>query len=219
MNPNIYYFLIFLVATIIVLVLIRKSKSASTTTNLKDSAEIFISEITQIDQAYISYTLSKAGDNSTGQILWKNIHDVVLDESKTMLTLITVEDKSLEITDDVDNWYWLLKNVPKHFPSFNYQYVSTFFTGLEACEICGNIAVSKNICEACYETPWEKSKEFPSKISYIKAKQLEIFSTVHSAEEIVFEVLESLAFETNPDWHPLVNKEEVQAYSQKQHWK
>lgn len=165
---------------------------------------------------HITFELLVMGKTYEQSFAWQDVTSAQLNEDKTALHLTFQNIEDLTFTDDIDNWYWLLKYMPERFDDVDY--IKAMFESFEPCDICGNVAVLSDMCQACYEDVWKKTVAYPSKKGYIKERQLELFSTDSPLEKVVWEVPEGIAFDKNPDWKLLVTEEEVRVFSQENFW-
>lgn len=185
---------------------------------MKKNEKVDLLEITLVNEQKVEYTVSHYGKESTRSFRWDNIRDAAFSDGKTILVFTKNDDSETIISNDIDNWYWLLKHVPAGFTSFDYTYVQALFESLKPCHICGNISVLGNECLACYESTWEASSGYPDKEQFIREMQLEVFSPVNPDEELSFELPDSKAFVKNPDWFPSITKIEMLAFSKENYW-
>ena len=177
----------------------------------------YIADILAVDDEKITYVLSDKGTKSEKVILWQNIHEVELNDAKNTLTFTTVGEEPFTIDDSVDNWFLLLKNIPRHYIYFDHAYVENLCAQLQPCEVCGFVAVHNNTCQACYEAPWTPSKKYPVKEDYLRASQLDVFASPTPEEEPSFDLIDSRAFERLPNWQPLISKEELREFSREEY--
>ena len=181
------------------------------------ATKTYIADILAVDDEKITYVLSDKGTKSEKIILWQNIHEVELNDAKNTLTFTTVGEEPFTIDDSVDNWFLLLKNIPRHYIYFDHAYVENLFAQLQPCEVCGFVAVHDNTCQACYEVPWAPSKKYPVKEDYLRATQLDVFASPTPEEEPSFDLIDSRAFERLPNWQPLISKEELREFSREEY--
>ncbi|EAY26655.1 hypothetical protein [Microscilla marina] len=173
-------------------------------------------KITAATPHLVMYDVSQSSKLSEEAFAWADVKTAQLNEDKTALSIALQNGHTFTIDDDIDNWYWLLKYVPNHFEDADY--IKALFESFTACDVCGNIAVLGEECQACYEVIWHKNSVYPTKEKFIKERQLEIFGTDSPLEKIVFKVYEGEAFKKNPDWQLLVTEEEILDFSQENYW-
>jgi hypothetical protein len=128
--------------------------------------------------------------------------------------------KKLIINDQFFSFYTFLKKIPHHYKSFYYNTIDNFFDQLQPCKVCGLIAATTEKCLYCNSVEWntEIEKEYHTYEAYVKASQLEVFATWEKNEPFCDFKLTNHAFNTDPDWKPLVTKKEVLDYSKKECW-
>ena len=91
---------------------------------------------------------------------------------------------------------------------------------MEGCRTCGLKAVKDGECKECYshDPSQELDEEYPNYEAYLREQQMERFSTFEKDEEFGDFKPESDFFEVDPDWKPIVTKEEVLDFSKKEYW-
>ena len=143
---------------------------------------------------------------------WNEIKSLKLKNMELTIAFFSKKRK-LTITDNDDNYYYLLKNIPKGYPTIDYAFLEDFFNSLTTCPFCGLVAFHKDYCLACYSKDWneELAKKYPSKEEYIRENQLELFAATDE------ETISTLKIDCNPfvrdeKWKPLVTKQEVFEY-------
>ena len=155
---------------------------------------------------------------TTKHFYWSEIQTAHLDTKNMKLTLR--EKSKLVVSADTPNFYLLLKNMPIGYSDLDYGYIKSFFSSLEPCLVCGAIALREQKCLACGCSTWNASlkENYPTYEAYIKENQLEIFATMEPDEKFCDFKSENIGFEFDATWKPMVSKEEVLAYSEKEFW-
>ncbi|WP_299458792.1 hypothetical protein [uncultured Microscilla sp.] len=173
-------------------------------------------DIIEATNYQVTYEVSNHGKISQESFQWQEVEAAHLNETKTALKIQLKTGKTFTLTDDIDNWYWLLKYMPARFEDA--VYIKALFDSFTACEVCGCVAMLGNECQACYEEVWQESSLYPEKEGFIKERQLEIFGTSNPLERVNLDIPEGKAFEKNPDWQLLVTEEEILDFSQENYW-
>ena len=150
---------------------------------------------------------------------WNEVKSLTLNNMQLTIDFISKKRK-LKIDDGYINYHYLLKNIPKGYPTMDYEVVEKFFNSLTTCPFCGLIAFQKGFCLACRCEDWDenKAKEYPNKDAYLRENQLEIFATTDRHESFSNFKMDSKPFVRDEEWKPIVSKQEVLQYSQKEYW-
>lgn len=153
---------------------------------------------------------------------WKDVHTIDWNQKAEILTFHTSNGKPLKIKKDFIGFYKLLKQLPENMMGEKLKaYQKETFSNLITCKICGNIAFKKDRCLCCGSESFndELREEFKTEEAYIKAEQLEYFSTMDKYEKVdFFTDEEGDTFRLDKNWKPLVTEEEVLAYSKEEWW-
>lgn len=153
-------------------------------------------------------------------IYWRNIEDIVFNETETELTLYLKDQTKLIFPCDYNGWYALIAQVPaSNYPSFDERAVERIYKKFQACKICAAVAVVNKECQHCYNNVWEKAWEVEEgrlEADYIREEQLSHFATDEEGEAIDFSLG---TFNRAPDWELLVSEEAILNYSAEFYWK
>ena len=162
--------------------------------------------VIQFDKGRISYD-------------WNEIKSLTLNDMKLSVEFFSKKRK-LIIDATYVNYYYLLKNIPKIYPTIDYNFLEDFFNSLTTCQFCGLVAFHKDYCLACRCDDWneELAKEYPNKEEYIRENQLEIFATMDKHEAFSNFKMDCKPFVHDEKWKPMVTKQEVLEYSKKEFW-
>ncbi|MDR2839900.1 MAG: hypothetical protein LBV75_01345 [Paludibacter sp.] len=150
--------------------------------------------------------------------LWKDITSAKFKNNS--LSFNFFDNKKIQIDNKYQNYYQLLRILPKDIKGINYSSINNFFLRLKSCPVCGFKAVDNDgYCLHCYCEMWNESikEEFPDQQAYIRENQLEAFATYNQNEKVDF-YEKTTGFEKNTDWKPLVTEDEVLEYSKKEVW-
>jgi len=152
------------------------------------------------------------------QYYWREIQWISFDKEK--FRLILKHKHRILIDEKAHNFYLLLKNIPLGYKDFDYTFITSFFSNLTTCVVCGAIAFNDSKCLYCGCTTWtnELEKDYLNYEEYVKANQLEIFATLEKNEKFCdFKIIDK-NFEFDSNWTPMVTKKEVLEFSEKEYW-
>jgi hypothetical protein len=132
------------------------------------------SELTEIKLTKSGFSLNEPFRAKPKFFNWNEINKIEFSENNKEV-IIEKQDKKILLKNCNIGWYEFIQNVPLKFTKFDFDYVKNFMESLKPCEVCGIIAVKKNVCLVCETETWEtKMKE--NEIEYIKSKQSEFYS-------------------------------------------
>jgi hypothetical protein len=149
---------------------------------------------------------------------WRDVQWVKFEREK--FKLIIKEKSRLEIDLKTDNLYYLLRNIPLGYKDFDYTFMTDFFSKLTTCKVCGFIALKETECLSCGCTTWttELEKNYANYEEYVKENQLDIFATMEKDERFNEFKIPNKNFDFDAKWKPIVTKNEVLEYSEKEYW-
>lgn len=149
---------------------------------------------------------------------WRDIQWVKFEKEK--FRLIIKEKSRLEIDLKTDNLYYLLRNIPLGYNDFDYTFTTDFFSKLTTCKVCGFIALNKTECLSCGCTTWTKELEtnYTNYEEYVKENQLDFYATMEKEEKFNDFKIFNKNFDYDTKWKPIVTKNEVLEYSEKEYW-
>lgn len=149
---------------------------------------------------------------------WIDFNDAVFDSAKQKIKL--KGNKNFTIKKQMGSWYKILNNIPRTYQSLDYNYIDELFKDLKTCKVCGMIASNSKECLFCGSEVWnDKLKEnYESEEKYIIENQLDEFATVEKTEKFNNFRLKDNFFKQDPNWQPIVTKEQVLEYSKKEYW-
>jgi hypothetical protein len=149
---------------------------------------------------------------------WMEFNDAVFDNTKQKLRLKGT--RNIVIKKSLGNWYKLLKTIPRTFPGLDYSYIDGLFNDLQTCMVCGMVAANALECMYCASDIWsdDLKSEFESEEKYIIENQLDEFATMDKTEKFCNFILKDTFFNQDPNWKPLVTKEQVLEYSKNEYW-
>ena len=149
---------------------------------------------------------------------WRDVQWVKFEKEK--FKLIIKQKSRLEIDLKTDNLYYLLRNIPLGYKDFDYTYMTDFFSKLTTCKVCGFIALNETKCLSCGCTSWTKELEsnYANYEEYVKENQLDFYATMEKEEKFNDFKIFNKDFEFDNKWKPIVTKNEVLEYSEKEYW-
>lgn len=157
------------------------------------------SDLTQIELTPNGFSLLEPFGAKPQIFDWKEITDIYFSEDKKEVILQNA-DKIIVLKNNFMGWYEFIQNVPHHFANFDFQYVITFMSALQPCEICGIIAVNENECLVCENTAWHNEIADP-RTEYLKAKQLQLYSELlKEGKEIKQHAEPEHGFQADKNW-------------------
>ncbi len=184
------------------------------------SSKIQIQFLTLMDsQGFKLTTVDLSRDRSkTRSFLWNDIKDIqILGET---IHVFISWGRVVKFEPKINGYYRLLQNIPLGYDHFDYTYFKRSFKKLKDCPVCGMVSLHKDECLSCNCESWNTKlkKEYATYDEYIKENQMDIFSTLDKEE--VFKDFErnENAFDISKNWKPLVSKEEVLEYSEREFW-
>lgn len=183
----------------------------------------FITDVNQLGFVIKYMTIGNIAMKEKKEMVvqWLDVVDIDLeDENRLVIRLISKEPITIDYT--CIGWYSLIKQIPKSkfkTPSLE-QVINQLFADLNFCKICGHKAVNAKKCLSCSNCCFNEEVQmvFEQENDYIKAEQLEWFSTNGEDEFVNFYESETNVFERNNKWKPMVTKEEVIEYSRVNNW-
>ena len=145
---------------------------------------------------------------------WKNIETISLKIKENSLQEITLFIKfhngiKLSLDENCPVFYFLLKNIPKGYPTMDYDFIKEFFNNLTTCPFCGLIAFED--FSWCLHCACDAKND-------IREEQLEIFATMDKNEKFSDFKINNKTFARDEKWKPIVTKQEVLQYSEKNIW-
>lgn len=167
-----------------------------------------IEKIYLIQPKEMGFTIQSVGSKQCKEVAWVDVKNIYYRGQQ-----LTVETNTESISIPEKNhvgWHEFLSVIPKGFSGFDYAFVENFFNSLEACKICGIVAVMQNKCLSCLNQTWndEMKTAFPSEMDYLKESQLYLFEAEEN-ESIVIDNTTNGVFTPDPNWKPLVTEKEV----------
>jgi len=139
---------------------------------------------------------------------WNEVKSLTLNNMKLSIDFISKKRK-LKLDSRCGNYYYFLKNIPKGYPTMNYDFIKEFFNNLTTCPFCGLIAFED--FSWCLHCGCEAKND-------IREEQLEIFSTMEKDEKFSDFKINNKVFARDENWKPLVTKQEVLQYSKENYW-
>ena len=174
----------------------------------KKFVDDFVKKLRFIEPVNGGFRIKDYDKNVETEIKWYSVKNAELFEDHIIFHLlnnrppITVPEKYHQ------NWYKLIQEVPQDYPSYDYDYVKSFFENLQGCEICGLMAIHKGECLNCGNETWntELEEEYESKESYIKEMQYDQFAPDEESKKVIISNNADYGFKSYPDWIPLVKE-------------
>lgn len=157
--------------------------------------------------------------NKSKEYLWASLDDAFFNKNKDEITFIGRE-KLIVKKSDCSNWALFLSDFPRNFKSLDYTYIDSLFSDLQTCRMCGMKAYNGEECYYCGTVKWseELGNDYGTDENYIRELQLDFFATMDESEQFDDFKLKDNFFKQDPNWKPLVTKEEVLEYSRKEYW-
>ena len=173
-------------------------------------------EVITIDENNEGFSVKRGA--RTKKYVWGDFTHVYLDDTFTKLFLNG--SKNVKISSNSLQFYLLLRSLPTGYMGLDYSKIKDFFEHLETCKICGSIAVRDEICLDCgcsvYDS--ELDQDYASENEFIIDNQLNVFCVFEENEPFHDFKLEFIGFDLDPNWKPLVSKQDVLYYSKKHFW-
>lgn len=144
-------------------------------------------------------------------INWDSVNDVDYNQKRLLLTIEGEEEEMVIPMQFHENWHQLIRKIPKHFPTCDYDAIQEFFEKLQGCDICGLIAVEEDgECMACGNQKWnsEIGKDFESKEAYIKQMQIYEFEPTEENEVVHINNNPLYGFESYPKWKAFITNDD-----------
>lgn len=171
------------------------------------SVDKFMADYRKIELTTNGFLIKDIKGKVKQELNWDEVKDAVYYNDHVLLKLNG--GKHLELFEEkYDNWYELIKNMPKGFTGYNYQKVDAFFQSLKGCEVCGLMAVnSKNNCLVCGQEVWnsELAAEYASKEEYLKESQMDFFEPEDENNLNEINNKPKAGFDSYDNWKPLVS--------------
>lgn len=154
-------------------------------------------------------------------VQWLDVVDIDLEEGNRLIVNLSSKEQ-ISIDRTYTGWYSLVKQIPKSkfkTPSMA-EVIHQMFDVLNFCKICGDKAVDSEKCLSCSNRVFDDEIQmiFESESDYIKAEQLEWFSTSGEDECVIFYESGANVFKRDENWTPMVTEEEVIEYSRVNNW-
>ncbi len=157
------------------------------------------SELTEIKITSHGFSLHQSFGAKPKTYDWKEISDIHFSKDNEEVIIQNLE-KSIILKNNFIGWYEFIQNIPPNFTNFDFQYVRTFMNALLPCEICGIIAVKENKCLVCENNAWN-NETADYKAEYLKAKQLDLFSSLlQDGKEIKQHAEPEHGFQADKNW-------------------
>ena len=154
----------------------------------------------------------------TTEYRWTSFDDAFFNEKKNAITFSGRE--KVVVKKSVVNWELFVSNLPKNFRSLDYNFIDSIFANLLTCRMCGMNAYNGEECYYCGTEKWseELENEYGTDENHIRELQLDFFATMEPSEKFSEFKIKDNFFKQDPNWKPLVTKEEVLEYSKKEYW-
>ena len=164
----------------------------------------------------LGFEIYDLNDNLKKSYDWKKIKSIKFSSDFKELHITDFNGNQANIPEKTTNWYALIQKIPETFAEFDHAYVKQFMEDVIFCEVCGMKAVKNGICLHCYSDVWnsELEEDYENKEAYIKAEQLDLYSTINPVAPINLNMYDKSGFEKNPDFKVSVSKEEIFIYSE-----
>ncbi len=143
---------------------------------------------------------------------WSDFQSINLNDTQNGLIITFKDNKRLLISNETDNWYLLVKNIPANFKEFDFEAIRILFANLKSCKVCGFKADNGTECLSCGTQAWSNdlTNFFPNKLEFHKKEQLFLLSNLKLGKDL--KIPENPNFEKDPNWVPLVDLEEVNKF-------
>ena len=130
-------------------------------------------KITDIELTKNGFIINEPFGAKPQNIEWNQTKSIRFSNYDKVLIIKTAE-KEIILNDDQIGWYEFIQSIPKKFNQFDFKKADAIIESLNSCEVCGIVAVRKNVCKVCESETWNQNTG-KNKIEYLKEKQLEHF--------------------------------------------
>lgn len=182
--------------------------------------DYYFGEITKLDGS--GFTIGNILDEQASRrILWDQVTSVKFSSSYNYIEIYFKTGNVISIRKEVENWYELARQIPREFEEFEFEYLSNLTKTAELCDCCGHVAFLEDECRHCGYYAWDPEiwEQYPDEQSYLKAEQLQYFSTYEKGDPVEFYPEEQHPFfRLKRSWKPSVTEAEVLEYSKEHNW-
>lgn len=155
---------------------------------------------------------------SVETILWSDIKKVIV--SKRLTKVFKKNGKRIILSFFTKHYFRLIRQLPNYCSDVTTHQVNEVFRRFKPCLICGSVAADYSSCKACGTHVWSKTfnKHYENKGAYVKAKQLDLFASLHKKDLQSLTFSRDETFKLYGEWKLLVTEEEILKYSKKRFW-
>jgi hypothetical protein len=169
---------------------------------------------------FVIYTTGKP----TSNVKWKEIDKIEMAGTQN-LQLLFKNKTTLSLQEkEYIGWLSVVRAIPSNFPVNNTlsNFISSRFSNLSCCSICGKIAVKNDECLNCINDSYDKyckqaesfGEEIKTERNFIRENQLEWFTDFIEGPKVDF-YTKDLLYDDCPGWTPSVNAFEVIKHQKK----
>ena len=96
----------------------------------------FMQKLRFIEIVSGGFQIKDSGKNVLAEIKWYMVKDAELFDDRLVLYFLNNRPVFLVPEKYHQNWHQLIQEIPKGYPTYNYDAVKSFFENLQGCDIC-----------------------------------------------------------------------------------